>query len=52
MIVYMEITLAFLQRTDPEALKEIAGVIKQTETGVRYIVVQDKEEVIQQILNR
>jgi hypothetical protein len=50
--IYMATTLALLQSTDPEALKEIAGEIKQTSTGVTYVVVQDKDEVEKLILER
>lgn len=50
--IYMKSTLDLLQKTDRKRLQDIKGVIKQTTTGVTYLVVMSREELYKRIMDR
>jgi hypothetical protein len=45
-IIYMEQTLALIHTQSPEAIEAIvqSGVIKQTEGGIRYLLIPEEIE--------
>lgn len=45
-IIYMEQTLALIHSQDPKAVEEIvqSGVICQTESGIRYLLIPEEND--------
>lgn len=42
----MEVTLIYMTAVDPEGLKNIAGKLKETKTGVRYVVLNEPQPTL------
>lgn len=52
MVIYMDVTLALLAKTDPKKISTISGMLKQLPDGSKYIVQHQEGEIYKRILNR